>query len=312
MQQERERGGGADMLGCSSRALQDRRAKPQAEQPQKCPRCDSLNTKFCYYNNYSLSQPRYFCKTCRRYWTRGGTLRNVPVGGGCRKKKPSSKRATEPLTASPSMVHDPEPVSSPPAAPVDPVASTAGSVSVYYGSDQVGFGGFSGERPSQQLTALQSMSHAINLGDLGPLFAHRGPQLGGGQGFQLPVFSMGLNGMDPWRIQQREPSGGFGTPQQAMSGSSFDEAAMGGGRGGRVGIAGSGVPSLVVLKTEGASSGRAEWPAAPTEGLFEGAGAASNAASAGGGYWGGGSVSGGWPDLSGYGPPHPPSSTSFL
>lgn len=53
----------------------------------KCPRCDSSNTKFCYYNNYSLSQPRYFCKACRRYWTQGGTLRNVPVGGGCRKSK---------------------------------------------------------------------------------------------------------------------------------------------------------------------------------------------------------------------------------
>ncbi|KAF3783206.1 Dof zinc finger protein DOF1-4 [Nymphaea thermarum] len=53
----------------------------------KCPRCDSSNTKFCYYNNYSLSQPRHFCKTCKRYWTRGGTLRNVPVGGGCRKNK---------------------------------------------------------------------------------------------------------------------------------------------------------------------------------------------------------------------------------
>ncbi|XVE88073.1 hypothetical protein DITRI_Ditri19aG0039300 [Diplodiscus trichospermus] len=59
----------------------------QQHPPQKCPRCESLNTKFCYYNNYSLSQPRYFCKTCRRYWTQGGTLRNVPVGGGCRKGK---------------------------------------------------------------------------------------------------------------------------------------------------------------------------------------------------------------------------------
>ncbi|KAM1584505.1 hypothetical protein ACFX1Z_037476 [Malus domestica] len=46
-----------------------------------------MNTKFCYYNNYSLSQPRYFCKACRRYWTQGGTLRNVPVRGGCRKMK---------------------------------------------------------------------------------------------------------------------------------------------------------------------------------------------------------------------------------
>lgn len=53
----------------------------------KCPRCDSTNTKFCYFNNYSLTQPRHFCKACRRYWTRGGALRSVPVGGGCRRNK---------------------------------------------------------------------------------------------------------------------------------------------------------------------------------------------------------------------------------
>ncbi|CAA0836406.1 Dof zinc finger protein DOF5.4 [Striga hermonthica] len=39
----------------------------------------------------NLTQPRHFCKTCRRYWTRGGALRNVPVGGGCRRNKRSSK-----------------------------------------------------------------------------------------------------------------------------------------------------------------------------------------------------------------------------
>ncbi|KAJ0081055.1 hypothetical protein Patl1_10673 [Pistacia atlantica] len=66
------------------------------QQPQKCPRCESLNTKFCYYNNYSLSQPRYFCKTCRRYWTQGGTLRNVPVGGGCRKGKRTKTSSSDP------------------------------------------------------------------------------------------------------------------------------------------------------------------------------------------------------------------------
>ncbi|KAL1359612.1 hypothetical protein HN51_004928 [Arachis hypogaea] len=60
---------------------------PMQEPAQKCPRCESTNTKFCYFNNYSLSQPRHFCKTCRRYWTRGGALRNVPVGGGCRRNK---------------------------------------------------------------------------------------------------------------------------------------------------------------------------------------------------------------------------------
>ncbi|KAI3713482.1 hypothetical protein L1987_72060 [Smallanthus sonchifolius] len=68
----------------------ERKARPQKDSAVNCPRCNSTNTKFCYYNNYSLSQPRYFCKTCRRYWTEGGSLRNVPVGGGSRKNKRSS------------------------------------------------------------------------------------------------------------------------------------------------------------------------------------------------------------------------------
>nr|DAD35117.1 TPA_asm: hypothetical protein HUJ06_005757 [Nelumbo nucifera] len=70
----------------------DRRLRPHPNQALKCPRCDSLNTKFCYYNNYNLSQPRHFCKSCRRYWTKGGVLRNVPVGGGCRKTKRSKSK----------------------------------------------------------------------------------------------------------------------------------------------------------------------------------------------------------------------------
>nr|XP_043637197.1 dof zinc finger protein DOF3.1-like [Erigeron canadensis] len=71
-----------------------KRLKPDQNQDQDmdqpivhCPRCDSTQTKFCYYNNYSLSQPRYFCKSCRRYWTKGGTLRNIPIGGLSRKNK---------------------------------------------------------------------------------------------------------------------------------------------------------------------------------------------------------------------------------
>ncbi|KAF5749720.1 dof zinc finger protein DOF5.7 [Tripterygium wilfordii] len=73
------------------------------DQVLKCPRCDSSNTKFCYYNNYNLSQPRHFCKTCRRYWTKGGALRNVPIGGGCRKNKKvksSSSSSTSRLSIS--------------------------------------------------------------------------------------------------------------------------------------------------------------------------------------------------------------------
>ncbi|XP_022846963.1 dof zinc finger protein DOF2.1-like [Olea europaea var. sylvestris] len=94
------------MLVCT-KPQQEKKPRP-AEQALKCPRCESTNTKFCYYNNYSLSQPRYFCKSCRRYWTKGGTLRNVPVGGGCRKNKRSSSSSSskrsqdQPITTKPS------------------------------------------------------------------------------------------------------------------------------------------------------------------------------------------------------------------
>ncbi|CAI9787955.1 unnamed protein product [Fraxinus pennsylvanica] len=44
-----------------------------------------METKFCYFNNYNVNQPRHFCKGCQRYWTSGGALRNVPVGSGRRK-----------------------------------------------------------------------------------------------------------------------------------------------------------------------------------------------------------------------------------
>lgn len=78
----------------------DTRLKPHQDQALvHCPRCDSTNTKFCYYNNYSLTQPRYFCKSCRRYWTKGGTLRNIPVGGGSRKNKKLSSTSRKPTTA---------------------------------------------------------------------------------------------------------------------------------------------------------------------------------------------------------------------
>ncbi|KAM0068234.1 putative transcription factor C2C2-Dof family [Helianthus debilis subsp. tardiflorus] len=67
-----------------------------------CPRCNSMDTKFCYYNNYNVNQPRHFCKNCQRYWTAGGTMRNVPVGAGRRKNKTSQSQyrqitVTEPV-----------------------------------------------------------------------------------------------------------------------------------------------------------------------------------------------------------------------
>lgn len=98
----RSRGGGTGLVKAGSMGEQARLAKiPQPETALKCPRCESTNTKFCYFNNYSLTQPRHFCKTCRRYWTRGGALRNVPVGGGCRRNKRSSKRSSTSRSKSP-------------------------------------------------------------------------------------------------------------------------------------------------------------------------------------------------------------------
>ncbi|XP_074576148.1 cyclic dof factor 4-like [Curcuma longa] len=51
-----------------------------------CPRCNSEDTKFCYFNNYNVNQPRHLCKACRRYWTAGGALRDVPVKATIRRR----------------------------------------------------------------------------------------------------------------------------------------------------------------------------------------------------------------------------------
>ncbi|CAH8384039.1 unnamed protein product [Eruca vesicaria subsp. sativa] len=93
-----------------SMAERARQAKaPPPEGALKCPRCNSINTKFCYYNNYNPTQPRHYCKACRRYWTDGGKLRDVPVGGGRRRnskknkngnsKSPSSKQPSSTVSA---------------------------------------------------------------------------------------------------------------------------------------------------------------------------------------------------------------------
>ncbi|KAM6564434.1 hypothetical protein CsatB_024432 [Cannabis sativa] len=74
---------------------------PPEQEHLPCPRCDSTNTKFCYYNNYNFSQPRHFCKSCRRYWTHGGTLRDIPVGGGSRKNAKRSR--TTAINSSPGL-----------------------------------------------------------------------------------------------------------------------------------------------------------------------------------------------------------------
>ncbi|XP_040999594.1 dof zinc finger protein DOF2.5-like [Juglans microcarpa x Juglans regia] len=73
----------------------EKRAIRSPQEQLNCRRCNSTNTKFCYYNNYSLTQPRYLCKTCKRYWTEGGSIRNVPVGGCSRKNKKSAAASSK-------------------------------------------------------------------------------------------------------------------------------------------------------------------------------------------------------------------------
>lgn len=54
--------------------LRQTRLTPPNSPPPTCPRCYSNRNRFCYYNNMVLSQPRYFCKNCRRFWTHVGRL----------------------------------------------------------------------------------------------------------------------------------------------------------------------------------------------------------------------------------------------
>lgn len=91
-----------------------------------CPRCKSMETKFCYYNNYNINQPRHFCRSCQRYWTNGGTMRNVPVGAGRRKSKNAAAIASNyrSMVVSEALQHHPK------------KESTAGGATVLsFGSD---------------------------------------------------------------------------------------------------------------------------------------------------------------------------------
>lgn len=61
---------------------------PRPEGKFPCPRCSSDNTKFCYYNNYNIKQPRFYCKV-RWLWMRKTphSLRAASSGWQCFKAK---------------------------------------------------------------------------------------------------------------------------------------------------------------------------------------------------------------------------------
>jgi hypothetical protein len=55
----RRRASGA---GGGARALKGKAKAGRPANNEPCPRCASTETKFCYFNNYNVKQPRYYCK----------------------------------------------------------------------------------------------------------------------------------------------------------------------------------------------------------------------------------------------------------
>jgi Dof domain, zinc finger len=49
-------------LGDGDDSTRPAKQVPKRPPGQQCPRCNSLDTKFCYYNNYNVKQPRYYCR----------------------------------------------------------------------------------------------------------------------------------------------------------------------------------------------------------------------------------------------------------
>ncbi|PIN11968.1 hypothetical protein CDL12_15433 [Handroanthus impetiginosus] len=195
-------GGGSGSIRPGSMAERARLANiPLPETALKCPRCESTNTKFCYFNNYSLSQPRHFCKTCRRYWTRGGALRNVPVGGGCRRNK-RSKSSSSKSPASSDRQNTPSSTSG--------ISTNSGTANILGLSPQLPPLRFMS--PLSQLTDNFTGDMGLNYsGITAPVvgsnemnFHGTSNLLGtaGGGGMASLLSSGGSGGIEPWRLQQ--------------------------------------------------------------------------------------------------------------
>ncbi|KAL2328744.1 hypothetical protein Fmac_022171 [Flemingia macrophylla] len=173
---------------------------PPPEAALKCPRCESTNTKFCYFNNYSLSQPRHFCKTCRRYWTKGGALRNVPVGGGCRRNKKNKRSRSKSPSSSEKQT-----------------LSGSSSATASAGTAHE----LSGQLPQPPNLPFMASLHNLNryaVGNMGiglreihEQNSHMGFQIGGGNS------SAAAGGMDQWRLQEVPFLNGF----ESTSGGSY-------------------------------------------------------------------------------------------
>ncbi|KAK4395158.1 Dof zinc finger protein DOF3.1 [Sesamum angolense] len=88
------------------------KAQVQPPQPQfpeqehlKCPRCDSTNTKFCYYNNYNLSQPATSARAAEGTGPKAalsGTSPSAVAPGRTPSAAPPPSAAKRPAAAPPS------------------------------------------------------------------------------------------------------------------------------------------------------------------------------------------------------------------
>ncbi|KAF7845510.1 dof zinc finger protein DOF5.1-like [Senna tora] len=257
--------GGTGSIRPGSMADRARMANiPMPEAALKCPRCDSTNTKFCYFNNYSLSQPRHFCKGCRRYWTRGGALRNVPVGGGCRRNKRtkgSSSKSSPPVSSDRQSASSTNSVSSnsgcsdivglpsphaPPLRFMAPLLSTTTHDFAAAGGEIMGLNNYG----LNYNTISASSSSSPLMGGIGDLNFHIGSALGGGGGGSGGAGSILL---DQWRVplpqtQQFPFLGGLEASQlglypfEGVAGAAAEGPGAGGyGMGGRAKVSASAV-----------------------------------------------------------------------
>ncbi|GFP80946.1 dof zinc finger protein dof5.8 [Phtheirospermum japonicum] len=207
-------------------------APPPEPEHLPCPRCDSTNTKFCYYNNYNFSQPRHFCKSCRRYWTHGGTLRDIPVGGGSRKNAKRSRTTVSAGGAFSSAHHD---FRSFPAA--------ASQLLVPFGADHGGAGPFVGDAKG-----CGSFTSLLNTQGSG-IWALGGFGLGLGTGLEDVGFGLGRGAWPFTGVVEGGPAGGNG------GGSGHTTWQLENGEGGFVGGGGDcfTLPDLAISTPAGVS-----------------------------------------------------------
>ncbi|XP_057439687.1 dof zinc finger protein DOF2.5-like [Lotus japonicus] len=217
---------------CTTRGVLEKKTRPQPQEQVNCPRCNSTNTKFCYYNNYSLTQPRYFCKTCRRYWTEGGSLRNVPVGGGSRK----NKRII--TSASPKVIPDLNPPI--PNASLNKVQQVGHDLNLAFPAMGNYHHGHGMSSPYVEMGHDTSNYHSSSSCSTAPIDLLRSG-LVGSRGLNNPyvVMPMSSNSLYPasgtgFPMQEMKPSLGLGFSLDGLENRSYDEIQQNGGGSGRL------------------------------------------------------------------------------